>query len=78
MKAQEEVAKKTTTPVLVFAILGFVAAVTGLGIQIVLAMIEFVLISDEAVIGQIEREWEIWQNKIGNREICYIHYRQCW
>ena len=34
MKAQEEAAKKTTKPVLVFALLGFLTAAAGLAIQI--------------------------------------------
>ena len=41
MKAQEEVAKKSRKPVLIFAILGFVAAAASLGIQIALAMTAF-------------------------------------
>ena len=38
MKSQEEVAKKTTKPVLVFAVLGFITAVASVALQIFEAM----------------------------------------
>lgn len=41
MKAQEETTKKSNKPVLIFAVLGFIAAAASLGIQIFLAMAAF-------------------------------------